>query len=116
MRRQDLNDIGHAGDGGARRVVDEVIAIRVHRLCVEALLALLLALLDVLADPYVAVEAENEVDAAGEGEEVRFEAADKEGRDGDELAVAELAVLEGARVEGRFSRYDYREGLMCSRT
>ena len=43
-----------------------------------------------LVDPDVAVEAENDVNVAGECEEVRFEAADENWGDSYELAVAEL--------------------------
>ena len=45
-----------------------------------------------LAHPDVPVQPEDEVDVAGEGDEVRLEALDEDGRDGDELAVAELGV------------------------
>ena len=44
------------------------------------------------AHPDVPVQAEDEVDVAGEGDKVRLEALDEDGRDGDELAVAELGV------------------------
>ena len=54
------------------------------------MLAFLFTLFDVLVDPAVAVEAENDVNVAGECEEVRFEAADENWGDSYELAVAEL--------------------------
>ena len=56
-----------------------------------------------LAHPDVPVQPEDEVDVAGEGDEVRLEALDEDGRDGDELAVAELGeggLGEGVRVWG----------------
>ena len=69
-----------------------IIPIRIHRLRVEPLLPHLLAREHVLAHPDVPVQPEDEVDVAGEGDEVRLEALDEDGRDGDELAVAELGV------------------------
>lgn len=44
----------------------DVVAVRVDRLRVEAVFALAVAVLDVLADPYIPVEPENKVNAARE--------------------------------------------------
>ena len=71
---------------------NHIIPIRIHCLRIEPLLPHLLAREHVLAHPDVPVQAEDEVDVAGEGDEVRLEALDEDGRDGDELAVAELGV------------------------
>lgn len=103
------DDVGHARDSRARRVVDvleevagvstrrgargagtDVVAVRVDGLCVEAVLALAVALLDVLADPYIPVEPENEVNAARERGEMRFESAYERRRHNDELAIPQL--------------------------
>lgn len=56
-----------------------------------------------LANPYVPVQPENEVDATGEGSEVGFEAPDENGRDRYELAVSELrgSTVSMGRERGR---------------
>ena len=69
-----------------------VVLVGIDGLRVEAVFAFLLALFDVLTDPDVAVQAEDEVHAARERDEVRLEPPDERRRDRHELAVAQLGV------------------------
>ena len=118
--------------GEETRVCTHIVAIGVDGLCVEAVFALAFALLDVLADPYIPVEPENEVNTTWERGEMRLEPADERRRHGHELAIPQLtqnqtgkqiiflhtqregqgtrlAVLKGAGVQGH--RTVREEGL-----
>ena len=69
------------------RAATHVVLVRVDGLCVEPLFAFLLTLLDVFANPYVAVQPEDEVYATREGNEVRLQTTDEDGRNSNELPI-----------------------------
>lgn len=56
-----------------------VVFIRINSFCVEALLALLFILLDMLRDPYIPVQPQYQINPAREGVEMGFQAADEDG-------------------------------------
>ena len=64
-----------------------VVLIGVDRLGIEALFTLLLALLDMLAHPDVAVQAENKVYTAGQCDEVGLQPSDQNWRYGHQLPI-----------------------------
>jgi hypothetical protein len=67
-----------------------IVLARVDGLGIETFLARLLILGDVLADPDVPVETEDQVDAARERNKVGLEPPHEHGRDGHELAISQL--------------------------
>ena len=71
----------------ARKAATHVVLVRVDSFCIKSLLALLLTLLDVFANPYVAVQPEDEVYATREGNEVRLQTADEDRRHSNELPI-----------------------------
>ena len=65
-----------------RRAATHVVLVRVDGFCVEPLLAFLFVVLDVLADPNVAIQPEDEVHSARQRDKVGFQATDEYWRDG----------------------------------
>ena len=71
----------------ARKTATHVVLVRVDGFCVEPLLAFLLAFLDVFANPYITVQPEDEIYATREGNEVRLQTTDEDGRNSNELPI-----------------------------
>ena len=83
-----------------------VVLVGVHCFRIKAFFPLLVALLHMLADPDIAIQAKDQVHAAWQGDEVGFETSDEDGRNCHELTIPQLHwyIREMGRVLGATTR------------